>query len=132
MDWQTILLTVLTVLFGGLNIFQFIFFRSTKKEYEAKAEKTAIESSDAKHDYLVKRVESMEQLYQKQGEVLDSVRKDVLRLTQDVQDRDTKIIKYESEIKLLRSNYESKIESLNAKVTKLEKEVEAYKTISGK
>ena len=132
MDWQTILLTVLTVLFGGLNIFQFIFFRSTKKEYEAKAEKTAIESSDAKHDYLVKRVESMEQLYQKQGEVLDSVRKDVLRLTQDVQDRDTKIIKYESEIKSLRSNYESKIESLNAKVTKLEKEVEAYKTISGK
>ena len=121
MDWQTILLTVLTVLFGGLNIFQFIFFRSTKKEYEAKAEKTAIESSDAKHDYLVKRVESMEQLYQKQGEVLDGVRKEVLRLTQDVQDRDKKIIGYESEIT-----------SLNAKVTRLEKEVEAYKTINGK
>lgn len=132
MDWQTILLTVLTVLFGGLNIFQFIFFRSTKKEYEAKAEKTAIESSDAKHDYLVKRVESMEQLYQKQGEILDGVRKEVLKLTQDVQDRDKKIIGYESEIKSLRTNYESKIESLNAKVTKLEKEVEAYKTISGK
>ena len=76
---------------------------------------------DLTHDYLVKRVESMEQLYQKQGEVLDGVRKEVLRLTQDVQDRDKKIIGYESEIS-----------SLNAKVTKLEKEVEAYKTINGK
>lgn len=114
----TWLLGVLATLFAGLNIFQFIFFRATKKEYEAKAEKAETDSSEAKHDYLVKRIESMEKLYQQQGEILDAVRAKVLALQQDVQERDQKIIKYES-----------KITTLNDKVTKLEKEVQAYKTI---
>lgn len=38
MDWN-LLLGALVALFGGLNIFQFIFLRSTKKSYEARAEK---------------------------------------------------------------------------------------------
>lgn len=37
MNIETIL-GLATALFGGLNIFQFIFLRVTKKEYEAKAE----------------------------------------------------------------------------------------------
>lgn len=37
MNIETIL-GIVVALFGGLNIFQFIFLRVTKKEYEAKAE----------------------------------------------------------------------------------------------
>jgi len=118
MEWLNILLGGLVAIFGGLNIFQFIFFRTTKKEYEAKAEKAATESSDAKHDYLVKRVESMEKLYQKQGEILDSVRQEVLRLQKDVEEKDRQIIKYEVQIK-----------TLNDKVSQLDEELRAYKII---
>lgn len=40
------LLTIAVALFGGLNIFQFIFLRSTKQKYEAEASKA---STEAKH-----------------------------------------------------------------------------------
>ena len=43
------LLTIAVALFGGLNIFQFIFLRATKQKYEAEASKAATE---AKHERI--------------------------------------------------------------------------------
>lgn len=37
MDYATTILTVLTTLLAGCNILQFIFFKATKKKYEAEA-----------------------------------------------------------------------------------------------
>lgn len=43
------ILAILTTLFGGVNIFQFLYYRSTKKKYEADADKA---STSAAHDKL--------------------------------------------------------------------------------
>lgn len=43
------LLTIAVALFGGLNIFQFIFLRATKQKYEAEASKA---STEAKHERI--------------------------------------------------------------------------------
>lgn len=40
------ILSIALALFGGLNIFQFIFFRATKQKYEAEAQK---EKTEAEH-----------------------------------------------------------------------------------
>lgn len=121
-----IILGIAAALFAGLNIFQFIFFRSTKKEYEAKAqqakveaEKAETEAKDARHDYLVKRIESMEKMYNQQGEILDGLREKVLQLGEEKLASEQRIKQLEAENK-----------TLTAKVERLEAEVEAYKTIS--
>lgn len=108
-------------LFAGLNIFQFIFFRSTKKQYEAKAEMAATDTSDAKHDYLVKRIESMEKLYLQQGQELDKMRSEYLRLNQDIMEKSQRIKKLESEN-----------ETMGRKIKRMEEELQAYKTINRK
>lgn len=121
-----IILGIVAALFAGLNIFQFIFLRSTKKEYEAKAqqakveaEKAETEAKDARHDYLVKRIESMEEMYNKQGLILDGLREKVLQLGEEKMQNEHRIKQLETENK-----------ELAAKVERLEAEVEAYKTIS--
>ena len=38
------ILSIALALFGGLNIFQFIFFRTTKQKYEAEAQKERLEA----------------------------------------------------------------------------------------
>lgn len=43
------ILAILTALFGGANILQFLFYRATKKKYEADADKA---STAAAHDKL--------------------------------------------------------------------------------
>lgn len=44
------LLSIIAALFGGLNIFQFLFFRSTKKKYEAEANKAQVEAAHGRVD----------------------------------------------------------------------------------
>lgn len=114
-----IILGIAAALFAGLNIFQFIFFRSTKKEYEAKAQQAETEANDARHDFLVKRIESMERMYNQQGEILDGLREKVLQLGEEKLASEQRIKQLEAENK-----------TLTAKVERLEAEVEAYKTIS--
>lgn len=121
-----IILGIAAALFAGLNIFQFIFLRSTKKEYEAKAqqakveaEKAETEAKDARHDYLVKRIESMEKMYNQQGEILDGLREKVLQLGEEKMQNEVRIRQLETENK-----------ELATKVDRLEAEVEAYKTIN--
>lgn len=50
MDWQMILnfvLGILTLLFGGLNLFQLLTFRAYKRQKNAEADKAEIESLSA-------------------------------------------------------------------------------------
>lgn len=118
MEW---VFGIVTTLLTGLNIFQFIFWRSTKKEYEAKASQAETEAKEAGHDFLVKRIETMEKMYNQQGEILDGLREKVLQLSQEKLENETRIKQLESEVVI----YKTKVE-------KLEVELQAYKTINGK
>ena len=44
MDWLSFILAVLTLIFGGLNIFQLLTFRAYKRQRNAEADKAEIES----------------------------------------------------------------------------------------
>ena len=119
MNWVTTLLGIITVLFGGLNVFQFLFFRSTKKEYESKAAEAEIKAKDARFESLQRQINNMESLYHTQGEELKSVREELLDQTRKKMESDKRVTQLEVE-----NN------SLKEKVARLEKEVEAYKIIS--
>ena len=117
LEW---ILGTLAALLGGLDIFQFFFFRSTKKKYEADAEKAKIESEQSRNDFLEKRIESMEKLYFEQGAILDKLRERVLELSEE-----------NLANKQLIQQLEAEKRTLSDKVEKLEAEVQAYRTIRG-
>lgn len=119
MEWISTVLGIVAVLFGGLNIFQFLFFRSTKKEYEAQAAQAEIKAKDARFESLQRQIDNMESLYRSQGEELKSVREELLDITRKKMESDKRVAQLEVE-----NN------SLKEKVARLEKEVEAYKLIS--
>lgn len=120
MEWIELVLTALGGSLTGL-IGSIVYFRPKLKEMKAGASKAETEAADAKVKYLVERVESIEKLYAEQGKALDDVRLKVLTLTNDVQERDQRIVQLETENKALKTQ-----------VNRLEKEVSAYKTIAGK
>ena len=120
MEWLNILLGGLVALFGGLNVFQFIFLRSTKKEYQAKAEQASIEATDARFESLQKQINDMETLYRSQGETLKQVREELLEISKKKMESDQRVAQLEMEN-----------ETLKTKVEKLEHEIEAYKIING-
>ena len=117
LEW---ILGTVAALLGGLDIFQFLFYRSTKKKYEADAEKAKIESEQTRNDFLEKRIESMEKLYFEQGAVVDKLRERVLQLSEENLANKQLIQQLEAEKKTLAD-----------KVEKLEAEVQAYRTIRG-
>lgn len=117
-DWTTTLFAILTALFGGLNILQFIFFRSTKKKYEAEGVVAEAEAGEAKQSAMERRLAALEQLYNEQGKALESLRVDYLKLSQEKFANEKRIVQMEGENKALRE-----------KVDRLEKEVQAYKTL---
>lgn len=121
MEWSTTLLGILVALFGGLNIFQFIFFRATKKKYEAEGEVAHAEAGEAKQSAFENRIAAMENLINEQGGVMDSLRKDILRLSSE---------KFANERRMIQLEAENK--NLKEKVDQLEKEVQAYKIIVDK
>ena len=121
MEWLNILLGGLVALFGGLNVFQFIFLRSTKKEYQAKAEQASIEATDARFESLQKQINDMEALYRSQGATLKQVREELLEISKKKMESDQRVAQLEMEN-----------ETLKTKVEKLEHEIEAYKINNGK
>ena len=118
MNWVTTLLGIIPVLFGGLNVFQFLFLRSTKKEYESKAAEAEIKAKDARFESLQRQINNMESLYHTQGEELKHVREELLDMTKKKMESDKRVTQLEVE------NC-----SLKEKVERLEKEVGAYKII---
>ena len=119
MNWISTMLGIIAVLFGGLNIFQFLFFRSTKKEYESKAAEAEIKAKDARFESLQRQINNMESLYRTQGEELKHVREELLDITKKKMESDKRVAQLEVE-----NN------SLKEKVERLEKEVGAYKIIA--
>lgn len=112
MEWLNILLGALVALFGGLNIFQIVSFKSYKKKNQAEAEKDEAEAEESKQSALERRLASLEAMYNKQGEVIDQLRKEVLTLTTDKIASDRRIVQLEAENK-----------ALTDKVTRLEAEL---------
>lgn len=117
----SILLGAFVALFAGLNIYQLIAFRAYKKMYKAKAEKEEAEASESKQSAMERRLAAVEHLYEEQGKVIDDLRKQVLQLSKEKFDSQTRIVQLEGENKTLRE-----------KVDRLDEEVQAYKTIVGK
>lgn len=111
-----IILGALTALFAGLNIFQLATFRAYKNKYKSEAEKDEAEAEESKQSALERRLAAMEQLYNEQGAVIDSLRKDILKLTSEKYASDRKIVQLESENRELRE-----------KVSKMEVELQEYK-----
>jgi len=107
------LLGILAALFGGLNIFQFIFFRYTKKEYWARAEQAAIEAKDARFDSLQKQINDMESLYKQQGEELSAVRTELLKVTKEKMDSDRRVTQLEYENQALKEKVDRLEHKLN-------------------
>ena len=107
------LLGILAALFGGLNIFQFIFFRYTKKEYWARAEQAAVEAKDARFDSLQKQINDMESLSKRQGEELSAVRKELLEVTKAKMESDKRVSQLEFENQALKEKVDRLENKLN-------------------
>lgn len=118
---MSIILGILATLLAGLNIFQLLSFRSYRKKYKAEAEKDEAEATESKQSSLERRLVAIEKLYEEQGEVIDKLRGDVLKLSSE---------KFESEKRIVQLEGENR--TLNEKFIHLTKQLEAYKTISGK
>lgn len=95
------------------------YFRPKLQEAKAEASKAETEASSAEYAHLLERINTMEEMYKRQGETIDSLRKELLELGQ---------AKYESDKKVLQLESENK--TLLERVEKLAEAVNAYKTIS--
>ena len=118
MEWVNIIVGALAALFAGLNIFQFVAFKSYKKKYAAEAEKDQAEAEELKQSAIERRLEAMERLYATQGEEIDKLRMAVINLSKEKFENEKRIIQLEGENK-----------SLKEKVDWLEKDIQAYKTL---
>lgn len=119
MEVIEIILGASVALFAGLNIFQLFSFKAYKNKYHAKAEQEEAEANASKQSAYEARLKSIEDLYTAQGMMLDTLRKEMLKLSND---------KFESDKRMVQLEVENR--ELKNKVDKLEKEVAAYKTIT--
>ena len=116
MGGHDIVFSGLLALFAGLNVFQFIFFRSTKKKYEAEGIKAEADAQETKQSALERRLAAIEQLYAEQGKIIDSLRIDYLKMSEEKFLNEKRIVQLEGENKALKE-----------KVDRLEREVKAYR-----
>lgn len=116
MEWLQLIITAIGGSVTGL-IGSIVYFRPKLSEARAGASKAQTEAADARVTYLVERIETAERLYKEQGKALDEVRQTVLKLSQDVQDRDMQILQLKKE------NNE-----LKEKITSLTQQFDTYKT----
>lgn len=117
MEWFE---AIVGALGGGILTFvgSVIYFRPKLQEAKAEASKAETEASAAEYTHLLERINTMEELYKRQGEELDELRKKLLALGREKLESDEKVLKLESENK-----------NLQERVDKLSEEVEAYKTL---
>lgn len=59
MDWLNFVLGIVTLILAGVNIWQFIFLKQTKKKYTADADKAKAEAKSSEIDNLQKQIESV-------------------------------------------------------------------------
>lgn len=116
-----ILKLILINLGGALLTFvgSLLYFRPKLKQAKAEAKKKEAETQNFIYDSLVERFNLLEKQYAELNKVVDGQRGEILKLSQDKFESDKRIVKLESENKELREE-----------VSRLTKEVEAYKTIA--
>ena len=120
MDWLDFILTAIggsVVTFAG----SIAYFRPKLKEAKAEASKAETEASSAEYAHLLERIHTMEELYNKQGQVIDDLRERYLKLSEEKLERDMEV----AELKAAN-------ESLTKRVNELEQELNAYKVIAKK
>lgn len=82
------LLGVAAALFGGLNVFQFLFFRSTRRRYEAEAAGAEIETRQRRTDH-------MQDQYEFVLDKLDKLQRDYYTLSEKYRDM---VMEYTAEV----------------------------------
>lgn len=108
-DWTNIITCLVGAIIGtGGSV---LYYRPKRKEMDANANKVH-------YDYVEERLSSMEKLYKEQGEVLDSLRRKMLEMGEQMLAKDQRIVYLEVENK-----------QLAAKIEKMENELEAYKVL---
>lgn len=117
MEWFE---AIVGALGGGIITFvsTILYFRPKLKEARADASKAETEASAAEYAHLLERIHTMEDLYKKQGEVIDELRERLLKISEEKMDRDLEV----AELKIAN-------ETLTKRVNELEHEVNAYKII---
>lgn len=127
MEWLDSLIGALG---GGLLtvVGSVVYFRPKLKEAKAAADKAQTEASVAEYAHLMERINTMEEMYKKQGEVIDELRAKLLKIGEEKFESDQKVIQYEQKV----IQYEEKIDELTRRVDDLTRQVEAYKTITNK
>ena len=119
MEWLEFILSALGgSVVGGVG--SILYFRPKLKEAKAEASKAETEASSAEYAHLLERINTMEEMYKRQGETIDSLRKELLDLGQAKYESDKKVLQLEAENRTLRE-----------RVDKLSEAVNAYKTING-
>lgn len=108
-------LGIITALFGGLNIFQFIFWRAERTRHQAVAEAAAAEAKQKsidlqqdQFDFLQDKLSDWEKKYD-----------DVVQKLHDSIDEKTELKKQISELK-------GTVEAQNRKITELQQEIETF------
>ena len=132
--WWEVLLSAL----GGsvvTGIGGILYIRPRLKTEKAGASKATTEAQEAQFDLLLKRVQSMEELYKHQGDTMDGMRKRQLELENEVQNLQIKGLEMATENKKLRTALE-KVEaenvSLRQEVNRLTQELNDYRSKKSK
>lgn len=108
-------LTIIAGLFGGLDIFQFFFWRSEQKKHNAEA---AAAEADAKQKNIDMQQDQFDYLLTKLSEFQKSYY-DVVKQLQDSIEEKTALKKEISELK-------GTVEAQNRKISELQKEIEKF------
>ena len=107
-------------LLGGLNIFQFIFFRSTRRQYEAKADKAAAEAKHAtvdlaqdQYDYVMTQLTRVQTDY---NDLANKFRTEMMTHLEEIDRKTNEIVKLKEAVANLKSeNAALRIENLELK-----------------
>ena len=120
MEWVELILTAIGGSITGL-VGSIFYFRPKLKQAKADAAMKETESQNFMYDSLVNRINSMDELMKQQNETISGLRGEILKLGEEKFANEKRIVQLEAENK-----------ALTEKVARLEKEVNAYKTITHK
>lgn len=117
MEWLD---SIVGALGGGLITIlgSVVYFKPKLRAAKAEASKAETEANGLAYAGLVERINSLEDMYKKQGDILDSEREDRLAKVKENYELKTRVAQLEAENKAITARLES-----------LSKEVEAYKTL---
>lgn len=102
MDWWLQLLTIL----GGSSVISLVttiaYFKPKLQEVKANAVQAEVAADEKRSSYFENRVKALDNMLTQQGQVLDSVRKQLLDLSEAKQKSDERILELEGENRSLK------------------------------